>query len=86
MPAELAGAFVIGRVIEHVGSRAGTLRYLNGGDLQVIPGLAGGVGAEQDPVGSIGLALRPTAASHQLTRYGETSEHSRFFVGEPLAG
>ena len=55
VPAELAALVVVRRVIELVGGGAGGLGDLDGGDLEVVLRLAGGVGAEEEAVGVVGF-------------------------------
>lgn len=82
--AEFATLVVVVGAIELVRQGAVTLRYMNGGDLEVVLGLARCVRAEKQSVDSVGFVGR---AGGQFVR-GEcatNTEYVRFFVGEPLA-
>lgn len=55
MSSEFTTVVVVGISIEFISVGAGSFGDLNGGDLEVVLGLAGGVGAEEETVGCVGF-------------------------------
>ena len=58
MSSKFTTVIVVGIPIEFVGVRSGTFGNLNGGDLEVVLGLARGVGAEEQTVDRVGFIGR----------------------------
>lgn len=53
MPAEFTRGIVVGGAVENIRVRATAVRDLDGGDLEVVGGLAGGVCAEEEAVSRV---------------------------------
>jgi hypothetical protein len=53
MPTEFTRGVVVGGAVENIRVRATAVGDLNGGDLEVVGGLAGGVSAEEQAVGRV---------------------------------
>lgn len=82
--AEFATLVIVVAAIDLVCRGAITLRYMNGGDLEVVLCLARGVRAEKQSVDGVGLVWR-TVERLVRGREPRTRRYARFFVWEPLA-